>query len=69
MKIHKSFRKTNTREKCPNTEFFSGPYFPAAGLNTKRFSKCGKIRTRKNSVFVHFLRSVKIEIASIKNNI
>ena len=42
------------REKCPNTEFFSGPYFPAFGLNTERYgvflliqSKCGKIRTRK----------------------
>ena len=27
------------REKCPNTEFFSGPYFPAFGLNTER--QCG----------------------------
>ena len=49
------------REKCPNTEFFSGPYFPAFGLNTERYgvslciqSECGKIRTRKNSVFGHF---------------
>ena len=40
---------------------FSGPYFPAFGLNTERYevflriqSKCGKIRTRKNSVFGHF---------------
>ena len=23
------------REKCPNTEFFSGPYFPVFGLNTE----------------------------------
>ena len=22
-------------EKCPNTEFFSGPYFPVIGLNTE----------------------------------
>ena len=43
---------------------FSGPYFPAFGLNTVRYfvslhiqSKCGKVRTRKNSVFVHFSRS------------
>ena len=21
-------------EKCPNTEFFSGPYFPVVGLST-----------------------------------
>ena len=23
------------REKCPDMEFFSGPYFPAFGLNTE----------------------------------
>ena len=40
---------------------FSGPYFPAFGLNTERYfvslriqSKCGKIRTRKNSVLGYF---------------
>ena len=32
---------------------FSGPYFSAFELNTG----CGKIRTRKNSVFGHFSRS------------
>ena len=44
---------------------FSGPYFPAFGLNTKMYgvnlriqSEYGKIRTRKNSVFGHFSRSV-----------
>ena len=26
------------REKCPNTEFFSGPYFPVFGLNTEIYS-------------------------------
>ena len=43
---------------------FSGPYFPVFGLNTERHflslriqSECGKIRTRKNSVFGHFSRS------------
>ena len=42
---------------------FSGPYFLAFGLNTERYevslriqSKCGKIRTRKNSVYGHFPR-------------
>ena len=42
----------------------SGPYFPAFGLNTERYSvslhiqfNCGKIGTRKNSVFGHFSRS------------
>ena len=44
---------------------FSSPYFPAFGLNTERYkvplriqSECGKIRTRKNSVYGHFSRSV-----------
>ena len=53
------------REKYPNMEFFSGPYFPAFGLNTERYgvshriqSECGKIRTWKNSVFGHFSRSI-----------
>ena len=43
---------------------FSVPYFPAFGLNTERYavslriqSECGKIRTRKNSLFGHFWRS------------
>ena len=26
-------------EKCPNTEFFSGPYFPTLGLNTERYGE------------------------------
>ena len=40
-------------ENCPNTEFFSGPYFPAFGLNTERYgvslriqSECGETQTR-----------------------
>ena len=44
---------------------FSGLYFPAFGLNTLRYSvslriqpECGKLRTRKNSVFGHFSRKV-----------
>ena len=44
---------------------FSGPYFPAFGLNTKRYfvslriqSECKIIRTRKNSVFRHISYSV-----------
>ena len=43
---------------------FSGPYFPAFGLNTERYfvslhiqSECGKIQSRKNSVFGHFSHS------------
>ena len=43
---------------------FSGSYFPVFELNTEIYSvnlhiqsECGKIRTRKNSVLGHFLRS------------
>ena len=43
---------------------FFGLYFPAFGLNAERYSvylhvqsECGKIRTRKSSVFGHFSRS------------
>ena len=45
-----------------------GPYFPVFGLNTEIYSvnlriqpEYRKIRTRKNSVFGHFLRSEHIE--------
>ena len=44
---------------------FSGPYFPAFGLNTEIYSvtlriqsKCGKIMDQKNSEYGHLLRSV-----------
>ena len=43
---------------------FPGPYFPVFGLNTEIYSvnlciqcKYGKMRTRKNCAFRHFLRS------------
>ena len=56
-----SFTFRNTAWKVSKYRVFSGPYFPAFGLNTERYelslrirSKCGKIRTRKNSVFGHF---------------
>ena len=46
---------------------FSGPYFPVFGLYTEIYSvnlrihsKYRKIRTRKNSVFGHFSRSVDV---------
>ena len=48
---------------------FSGPYFPAFGLNTERYevslriqSECGKIRTGKYSVFGHFSHSVNLKL-------
>ena len=54
----------NCKDNCVESvqiRSFSGPYFPAFGLNTERYgaslciqSKCGKIRTRKNSASEHF---------------
>ena len=48
-------------------EIFSGPYFPAFGLNTERHfislrtqSECRKIGTRKNSVFGHISHGVVV---------
>ena len=48
---------------------FSGPCFPIYGLNMEIYgvnlriqSKYGKIRTRKNSVLEHFLRSDIFEL-------
>ena len=35
------------REKCPYSEFFSGPHFPSFGVSLRIQSECGKIRTRK----------------------
>ena len=47
---------------------FSGLYFPAFELNTERYgislriqTECGKTRTRQNSVFGHFSRSVVLD--------
>ena len=47
--------------KSVRSRSFSGPYFPAFGLNTERYSvslrirsKCGKLRTRKNSKYGQF---------------
>ena len=51
-------RMTLTARKVSKYGVFSGPYFPAFGLNTETYgenlhikSRCGKIRTRKNSVW------------------
>ena len=59
-------RRNNTAWKVSKYGFFSDPYFPAFGLNTKRYeaslriqSECWKVRTRKNSVFGHFSCSLK----------
>ena len=34
-------------EKCPNTRVFSGPYFPAFGLNTERYFVFLRIQSGK----------------------
>ena len=55
---------------------FSGPYFPVFGLNTEIYgvnlciqSEYRKIRTRKNSVFGHFSRSVQTAATIQQNDI
>ena len=57
---------SSTAQEVSTYGVISGPYFPAFGQNTKRYevslriqSECGKIRTKNNSVFEHFSRSVK----------
>ena len=57
------FAKESTVWKVSKYGVFSGLHFPAFGLNTERYfvfiqTECGKIWTRKNSVFGHFSRSV-----------
>ena len=47
------------REKCPNTEFFLVRIFTHSDWIRRDIqSECGKIRTRKDSVFGQFLRSI-----------
>ena len=55
---------------------FSGPYFSTFSLNTERYSvslriqsECGKIRTRKHSVFGHFSRSVMFYVSDLNYEI
>ena len=58
-------------EKCSYWRF-SGPYFPAFGLNTERYSECGKIRTRKTlntdtfleTKILHYLEIILITLVS-----
>ena len=69
------FLQVSLREKCLNTEFFSGPSFPVFGLNTEIYSvnfliqsKYGKIRTRKNSAFGHFPTDLVVFFQTILKN-
>ena len=69
-----SFASSNSSQfdtawKVSKYVVFSGPYFPAFGLNTKRYgvslriqSECGKIQNRKSSVFGHFSCSVTFNL-------
>ena len=63
-----------TARKVSKYGVFSGPYFPEFELNTERYSVslhtqsvCGKIQTRKNSVFEHFSGSVR-EVKEFKRS-
>ena len=54
--VKKVLRNSITALKMSKYGIFSGRYFPAFGLNTKRYglslriqSECGKVLTRKNS--------------------
>ena len=68
----------HTAWKVSKYEVFSGPYFAALGLNTERYvslciqSESGKIRTRKNSVFLDTFTlwqclKVRLGAAKMKN--
>ena len=52
--------RLNTARKVSKYGVFSGPYFPVFSIE----SEYRKIRTRKNSVFPYFLRSLKISVHS-----
>ena len=67
----KDNEKECTVRKVSKYGVFSGSYFPAFGLNTERYeislciqSECGKIRTRKSSVFGHISHSGNQELLS-----
>ena len=58
--------RNKTAWKVSKYGIISGPYFPVVGLNTEIYlvnlriqPKYRKIRTRNNSVFGHFSRSVR----------
>ena len=59
-----AFRKVTLLEKCPNTELFLVRIFPHLE-RIRRDCRYGKIRTRNNSVFGHFSRSVFVIISNV----
>ena len=67
-----NFHLNRTAPKMSEYRVFYGLCFPLFGLNTEIYrvnfrvqSKCGKVQTRKNSVFEHFSRSARFSLASI----
>ena len=69
-------RVPTLREKWPNTEFVFYCIRTGYGEVLRILSECGKIRTRKNSIFGHFSRRVNsasliktFEILSVQNKI
>ena len=69
-------RVPTLREKWPNTEFVFYCIRTGYGEVLRILSECGKIRTRKNSIFGHFSRSVNsanltktFKIVSVQNKI
>ena len=64
-KVKRLVSTTDTAQKVSKYGVFSGPYFPALGLNMDRYeaslriqSESGKTRTRKSYVLGHFSNSV-----------
>ena len=69
------FSKLLLSKKRPYLELYSGPHFPAFGLNTERYSvflriqsKCGKKRTRKCSLFGHFSQSIMFIFSKVSGS-
>ena len=67
--------KPSTARKVSKYGLFSGSYFPVFGLNMEIYSvnlriqsKYGKIRSRKNSAFRLFSRSIE-EVLSLKTGL
>ena len=50
------------REKCPSTEFFSGPYSPVCRLNTEKY---GPEKTPYLDIF-HALHVTRQRLANVK---
>ena len=62
----------NTAWKSIRIRSFSGPYFPALGLNTERYSISVQMREKtdqKSSEYRHFSRSEKIWLFKLENTV